>query len=308
VETINSLREQVRDLRRQLAEALAGRQAPAAVAKPRQPKTERPVTTAPAASVTAGETPVRSEARDDDPTKALPSDDPAWAIVKAMGETGYCLRATIAQAAGVGDSTSGYVREMFGRLKEAGLISEERPATEAMGRTPYLVVLTERGREAYRQRYGQEPAVSIYERLKARHKSVDHTYLNIRAAAVLEKWGYEVDLFPRDQEVDGGTFAPDLVAAKNGRVFYVECERDTRKDPEKRTRKWEIYHQVTGGDFYIIVPNKGTQNAILSEIGQWAYFAGKRVEVHICTLALLHKDAVDVWTLTRRIRPRGARN
>jgi hypothetical protein len=299
VETINNLREQVRDLRRQLAEALAGQRPQAQPSPPQeQPKAEEPVATAPVTSVIE-----QSKARTNAPDKALPPDDPAWAIVKAMGETGLCLRDEIAHAAGVGDAKWGTVREMFKRLRDAGLIQEERPAVESVGRTPFLVSLTETGKATFCRRFGHEPAPSIFARLLARHKSVDHAWLNLQAARTLKARGYDVDLFPREQSVDGSTFAPDLIAAKDGQVFYIECERETRKHPGERARKWEIYHHATGGQFYIVVPNKATQSAILSEIGRWVYEHGKPVTVHMCTLALL-REHDDVWVLKREIRRR----
>lgn len=300
VETINNLREQVRSLRQAQVPVPAaefsasdGRD----VATGDEP--ERPAAIPAAAATVAPPEPAAPE-----PVSGvdLASDDPAWAIVRALGETGFCLRSDLAAAAGVGDPGSGSVREMFARLREAGLIREERPGTEAVGRTPYLVSLTEAGREAFRRRWGKEPAPSILDLLVARHKSLEHAYLNLQAASVLRDAGYSVDLFPRDVEVGGGKFAPDLVAAKDGQVIYVECERDTHKAQEGRERKWEIYHQASQGKFYFVVPNKATQNAIISEVSLWAYRHRKALTVHVCSLASFALKG-NLWTV-REISPR----
>lgn len=299
VETINNLREQVRSLRQAQAPAPAAGPSDSAdgPAAPTEPERLAAVTAA-----VATVAPPEPAAPEPVPGVDLASDDPAWAIVRALGETGFCLRSDLAAAAGVGDPSSGYVREMFARLRVAGLIREERPGTEAVGRTPYMVSLTEAGREAFRWRWGKEPAPSILELLVARHKSLEHAYLNLQAAGVLREAGYSVDLFPRDVEVGGGKFAPDLVAAKDGQVIYVECERDTRKKPEERDQKWNIYHQAAQGKFYFIVPNKATQNAILSEISLWAYRHRKAVTVYVCSLASLTLKGT-LWTV-REIAPR----
>ena len=78
---------------------------------------------------------------------------------------GFCLRAGVANAIGFKDATSGAARRVFNDLRERGLLEEERPQAETVGRTPYLLRLTERGREAFRALFGQEPVEPEYDRL-----------------------------------------------------------------------------------------------------------------------------------------------
>ena len=216
----------------------------------------------------------------------LASDEQSREALRVLGMRGFCLRANVASAVGIGDATSGTACRMFKSLGEHGVIEEERPKVESVGQTPYLLRLTERGRETFRALFDQEPVESEYDRLLARHKNAEHVLLNLETRDALLAAGAEsVDLYPRPVPLpNGGTFDVDLVAVFDGKPLYVEAERGVGK---KRTRKWTNYARVTE-DFFVVAPNKKAKSAIISELSLWAYHHPDQaagVTLHVCQLS-----------------------
>jgi len=196
----------------------------------------------------------------------------------------------------------GSMQRLFERAVRAGRLVTARPKPDVRGRSTELVRLSEAGVEEARQRWSLEPLPSEWQRLAARHGSDAHVLLTLEARDHLLRFGATVvDLDPDPVPTpDGGTFAPDLVAVLEGRPLYVECERDTRKDPAARARKWTNYYQVTQ-DFCLICPDAAAQKAIVSEITAWALEAQHAVRLHVTCLV---RAADRLWTLEREIRPR----
>jgi len=231
------------------------------------------------------------------------------AALRAIGVRGFCLRLDIARTIGFRDASSGAARRVFESLREHGLIEENRPKVEGVGRTPYLLRLTERGREAFRALFGEEPVESEYDRLLARHKSPEHVLLNLQARDVLLAAGAEsVDLYPRPVPLpNGGTFDVDIVAVFDGKPLYVEAERAVRGGKGDRTHKWNNYATVTR-DFYVVVPNKRSKTVVVSEISRWAYENPERaagVTLHLCQLSGF--DGKTLWQVVRRLGRRERR-
>jgi len=198
---------------------------------------------------------------------------------------------------------SGTAQRLWKRMRDAGLVEVARPLTEGVGRTPHLVRLTQKGREVFRQRFGREPVASLYDRLLARHKSNEHVFLNLQAAAYFKECGGTVDLFPAPITLkSGGTFDPDLVVALGNKTYYVECER-ARKRQGARERKWSNVHEATGGEFTLVVPNTAAQNRIMSEISRWALQHRKQVRIRLVNLAKA-QGTDGVWTMERDIAPK----
>lgn len=225
--------------------------------------------------------------------------------LEVIGSRGYCLRADVARAVGL-DPTSGSAHRLFEALREAGWIEEEQPQAEVVGRPPYLLRLTEGGREAYRRLFGAEPVESQYDRLLARHKSVEHVLLNLQAReALLAAGATSVDLYPRPVALPGGgVFDVDIVAVFDGRSLYIEAERPTEKRVRERTAKWNAYAAVTK-EFYVVTPNKEAKTAIISEISLWAYRNPERaagVTLRVCQLS-----AFDGKTLWQHVQKLGSR-
>ena len=228
-------------------------------------------------------------------------------LIRVMGYQGFCLRKSIEVALieeGVITAGSGAIHRLFTRVKEKwGLTEEFKPRTETRtGRAPFLLHLTERGREAFRLLYGQEAIESEYDRLLARHKSDEHILLNIQARdAFLECGAEAVDLYPQPVQLpSGGTFDVDLVVIFPGQSpLYVEAERGGAKNKRQRDQKWTNYRQVTR-DFYIVVPNKKVQSQIVTEITTWAYQSRIHLTLHVCNLSQLGEDA-SLWHFEREM-------
>jgi hypothetical protein len=131
--------------------------------------------------------------------------------------------------------------------------------------------LTERGQDIFRLLRGEAPAPSQTTELLKRHKSPEHAALNLDAANRLWEAGYDVDLFPDSVALDTGTYCPDLViTTPEGRTLYVECERNTRKNPQERERKWALYYAASGGYFLVVTSSGEAGQAIQREILTWA--------------------------------------
>jgi hypothetical protein len=131
--------------------------------------------------------------------------------------------------------------------------------------------LTERGEDIYRLLRGEAPAPSQTTELLKRHKSPQHAALNLDAANRLWEAGYGVELFPDPVALETGTYYPDLViTTPEGRTLYVECERNTRKNPKERERKWALYYAASGSHFLVVTSNEEAGQAIQREILTWA--------------------------------------
>jgi hypothetical protein len=123
-------------------------------------------------------------------------------------------------------------------------------------------------------------------------------WLNLKAAEVLERFGFSVDLLPPVLRVEGREIAPDLAAAKDGRTIYVECER-TVKGLEETFRKWENMLLLNGDALYVFVPDTKIQSAVVSSVGMWTYRSRRKARLYVCNLAKLSEEAAEPWTLVR---------
>jgi hypothetical protein len=198
------------------------------------------------------------------------------ALLLVLAETGVARRTKAAEklASGLDLRTSrgGSISRLFQRCSDRlGLIEQIEVPTEVSGRATHLVRLTERGRDACRLLLRVEPAPSRTTELLKRHKSPAHALLNLEAGDLLRAAGYEVDLFPGQVELpDSRIFAPDLTASRHGRTLFVEVERETPKNLDQRNRKWRNYYDATGGEFYVVVPDRRALEKVRGEILFWA--------------------------------------
>ncbi len=203
----------------------------------------------------------------------------------------------------------GTMARLFSRLEEGGLIEQARPKSEiGSGPPPTLVWLRRKGAHVCREVLGTEPVEQEGARLRSRHKSTEHAFLNLVAGDILRDAGYDVDLFPDPIQVDGHLVDPDIVATTDGRAIIVECERYTRKDRDHRARKWNGLAQATellsgSKDLYVLTPNKEAKNAIISELSQWRgewRETSKGTEVHVSSAHEVLVQGKGLWTYERR--------
>jgi len=184
-----------------------------------------------------------------------------------MGETGKALRPSLIDLLAKKlnlSPTNSSLSETFNRLLNldtaGGLIEVldvfTQPGATTGGNHPDIFCLTERGKAAYQFLTGKQPAENEYERLLRKHKSPEHTVLNIQAAeALAEIGGYRIiDEAPDIQLPDGSMFVPDRVVQdqKNGETTFIEVERDASKDRNTLIRKWKNVMTATNGNIYVV--------------------------------------------------------
>jgi hypothetical protein len=224
-----------------------------------------------------------------------------------IGESGVCKRAALQeQVNALWDVTSrNAMIDAANLLKEHSLVEILSPQSGKQGRPAQLLRLTERGQEAFLLLFEKDPAPSELDELLKRHKSPEHTALNLEAAEALRtRLNAVVDLYPPMITLDGGRqFAPDLVATlPDGEVIYVECERGTAGDGAIRERKWQNVYDATGGKLYIICPDPGSRSEVVSEINRWAGM--QPITVRATDLTTLGRRKNAFW-FYQRPRPRG---
>jgi hypothetical protein len=228
-------------------------------------------------------------------------------LLHLIGESGMCQRAALQEQINVlwGVTSRNAMIDAVNLLQEHSLVAILSAQSGKQGRPPQLLHLTERGREAFLLLFSKEPAPSELDELLKRHKSPEHTALNLEAAEVLRtRLNAVIDLYPSVITMDGGRqFAPDLVATlPDGEVIYVECERGTVADGAIRERKWQNIYDATGGKLHIICPDPGSRSKVVSEISRWA---GMRpITVRATDLTTLGKRKNEFW-FYQRPRPRG---
>ncbi|WP_322507013.1 hypothetical protein [Anaerolinea sp.] len=205
------------------------------------------------------------------------------AAIILMGETGKCLRPSLvdllAKKLNLSANNSS-LSETFNRLinfdTQGGLIELlhvfEQIGASTGGNRPDILRLTERGQQVYQWLTGKVPVENEYERLVRRHKTPEHTLLNIQAAEELVDVGrYQVtEQAPDIHLPDGSLFIPDLVALdpRTGEMIFVEVERQAGKDRAARVRKWKNVLNATNGNIYVVCDNVECQRAIQTEINQ----------------------------------------
>ena len=200
-----------------------------------------------------------------------------------MGETGKCLRPSLIELLAKKLNLTlpnGSLPETFNRLinfdSNGGLVEVlevfQQTGASTGGNHPDLLRLTERGRVAYQYLAGYQALENEYDRLIRKHKSPEHTVLNIQAAEALIEFGdYEViEQAPDIQLPDGSVFIPDLVARhrRTGETIFVEVERDTGKNRGTRVVKWKNVLNATNGNIFVICDNISCERAIQTEINQ----------------------------------------
>ena len=203
------------------------------------------------------------------------------------------------------DKPSGLAGRVFRGLIETGLVEEVDGGFGSA--VPALLRLSEKGRAANALWFGESLAETLYDRLLKRHKTTEHTVLNVLARRTLKRFGFaQIDLFPDPVRLASGLLAePDLVAlSPDGEKLYLECERGhlVRTD-EERAAKWNRMVELGHGRLYLFVPNKAARGNLLSELSAWITSqraAVRRAELSFCeyTKALC---APNFWTYTTSI-------
>lgn len=258
----------------------------------------------------------RQELRREEISGQVASNEPGWmkewrngrtfqkesTALMLMGETGKALRPMLinllAEKLNLSPTNSS-LSETFNRLlnldASGGLTVLmdvfNQPGATTGGNHPDILRLSDRGRLAYEYLTNKQPAENEYERLIRKHKSPEHTVLNIQASeALVDFGGYKiVHEAPDIQLPDGSVFVPDLVVLdqKTGETIFIEVERDTNKDRTSRTRKWKNVMTATNGNIYVVCDNISCERAIQAEINQ--ALGEARFNSHLTNLNSLRK-------------------
>ena len=222
------------------------------------------------------------------------------ALIEVLGEGIACRRTEtirILENRGFG-AASTIERRIGNAIDELGLIDTKQPKAEISGRATHLLRLTGLGLAVAKAILGRNPSRPLLDRLMARHKSLEHTLLNLEAANLLRAIGGTVNLFPLPVKLpNGSTLDVDLLWRYEGQTRYVECERDTYKNRRQRQDKWHNLYQVTK-NFWIVVPNPSAQKKLQSELVNWAVSDGYRFNLHLTNLA--RATVGNPWLYERR--------
>jgi hypothetical protein len=232
------------------------------------------------------------------------------AAVQSIGQGAAFLRAeVIEQLNALGlihevdpDRPSGAGGAVFRKMIDHVLIQE---VDGGLGpAVPMILQLTDRGRQLYELLFGSTLESDVFEQLFKRHKTIEHTALNILARRMLHRFGCsQIELFPDQIRLPSGLLAdPDVLATDaDGQLFYLECERGSLvRTAEERAAKWNRMIELGRGRLHLFVPNKQARGHLMAELTDWIHSdaaAVKRAQVLVCeyTKAL---NAPGLWTYT----------
>jgi hypothetical protein len=211
-------------------------------------------------------------------------------IIIVLGQTGYSrlseIQQTLVQKLNMGDRTA--YRAVEACVQE-GLI-ERRSGSSTQGRPTDLVLLTVKGKWTYTRLSGQAPKAGEYEALLKSHKSERHTALILKTADLFSLLGFEIEREPIQIKLsENRYFQPDLVARKDGEVFYLEVESGEREERASLLQKWENAFMAGGGRISVVTPRPGLMNTVQSMILNWATENGKKPSLYLTHLEYLRK-------------------
>ena len=206
-------------------------------------------------------------------------------ILRMIGETGVSRQPVMIKMAAQKlslNSKNMALRDAIGRLNgeegEKGLhfmekiAGFEKQGADFGGALPAMFRISELGKQAYWLLTGQNAVECDYDRLLRRHKSPEHTYLNLVVKGILEDGGYQVLLDAPEILLPGGEkFEPDITAQEiaSGKIIFIEVERDTNKDETYRIQKWRNLCAASNGQIYIFCDtNKFMKGSLISQVNE----------------------------------------
>ena len=193
-------------------------------------------------------------------------------------------------------------KRLFASVHELGLIEEIDGGYGAS--VPKAITLTVKGRAVYEHLTGRALPRSPWARLVDRHKTPEHTVLNLLARTVLRRFQYTlIELFPEAQRTPTGSIViPDLTAVSpQGEHLLIECERLAKhRTADERRNKWGDLAALTQGQFHVVVPGRQQERDLITELSQWILETGmKRANPSVCQyLSAIRPEARSPWTYT----------
>lgn len=230
-------------------------------------------------------------------------------LIQVVGDGEAFLRAEIVAALhALGllnddpSSTSWTAKRLFASVGELGLIEEMDGGYGAS--VPKVFTLTDKGCSVYQRLTERALPRTPWARLLDRHKTTEHTVLNLLARNILRRFQYTaIDLFPPSQRTPtGAVVIPDLTAVSpEGELLLIECERLAKhRTAEERRNKWGDLSTLTQGYIHVVVPGSQQQRDLITEISQWLIETDtKRARLSVCQyLHALKPEATSPWTYT----------
>ena len=233
-------------------------------------------------------------------------------LLTVIGETGISRRPKIIQLAaarmGVKPENSA-IGDAIHRIEKRGLIERlelfEKRGSETGGLLPYLYRLTEQGRQAYWLLSGKNALECEFDVLMKRHKSPEHTLLNMKVREFLEDHQvYQVLLEAAALVLpDGHKFEPDITARdiSTGEHVYIEVEREANKDTQTRIQKWQNFYVASHGNIRVICDKPGFMRKLASEIN--FALSGHRFATYISNIEEMEEALASkghIWVMERR--------
>jgi len=198
------------------------------------------------------------------------------------------------------DKPTGIGARLFTDLINLDFITEINAGYGAA--VPKPLQLTERGLEAYRLLYGETIEESAFDRLLKRHKTIEHTTLNLLAYNLLQRFGFQaIELYPLPLHTSAGAMVdPDLVAVSPaGERLIIECERMAmRRTVAERDAKWSHLAEVAHGQLCVVVLGNRQQSDLMTELSEWINSTHtKKVSLAVCQyLKATKPEASSAWT------------
>jgi len=169
---------------------------------------------------------------------------------------------------------------------------------------PKPLQLTERRLKAYHLLFGETLEEDALTRLLKRHKTIEHTTLNLLANNLLQRFGFKaIELCPAPLYTSAGAMVdPDLAAVSPaGERLIIECERMAmHRTATERDAKWSHLVEVTHGQLYVVVLGSRQQSDLMAELSEWIQATRTtKVSLSVCQyLKAIKPDAPAVWTYT----------
>lgn len=233
-------------------------------------------------------------------------------LLTVIGETGVSRRPKVIQLAavrmGVKPDNSA-IADAIHRIKKRGLIERlelfEKRGSETGGVLPYLYRLTEQGRQAYWLLSGKNALECEFDVLMKRHKSPEHTLLNMKVREFLEDHQvYQILLEAATLVLpDGHKFEPDITArdVSTGKLIYIEVEREANKDTQTRIQKWQNFYTASHGNIRVICDKPGFMRKLASEIN--FALSGQQFSTYISNIEEMEEVLASkghIWVMERR--------
>ncbi|GAP13174.1 hypothetical protein LARV_00925 [Longilinea arvoryzae] len=233
-------------------------------------------------------------------------------LLTVIGETGISRRPRIIQLAAVRMAVkpeNSALGDTIRRIEKRGLIERlelfEKRGSDTGGVLPYLYHLTEQGRQAYWLLSGKNALECEFDVLMKRHKSPEHTLLNMKVREFLDDHQvYQVLLEAAALVLpDGHKFEPDITArdGSTGELVYIEVEREANKDAQARIQKWQNFHIASHGIIRVICDKPSFMRKLASEIN--FALSGQRFATYISNVEEMEAALVTkghIWVMERQ--------